>query len=223
MQLRDYYDASWQRTQRRGGADYSEPISQAKIDAVLANIGKDEHVLDYGCGDGQQASLIQRRCAARVVGVDISSIAVELARKRNPALRFEVVEDGKPLPFEKESFDVVFAGDVIEHVLDVPTLLQEWNRVTKQGGLLIVTTPYHGFIKNLIIALTCFDRHFNPRGEHIRFFTVRTLKECLGTAGFKVKDIKYRGRIFPLSSGMMLFARKERSASLPAELENQRA
>ncbi|HUX10091.1 MAG TPA: class I SAM-dependent methyltransferase [Terriglobia bacterium] len=220
MSLRDYYNTRWQLTQAGGGANYSDQVSQAKIGAVLRAIGEHKHVLDYGCGDGQHASMIHKTCSSDVVGVDISSRAVELARQRNPALVFHVIEDGKPLPFAKESFDVVFAGDMIEHVIDVEGLVKEWNRVMKPGGRLIVTTPYHGFVKNVVIALTCFDRHFNPRGEHIRFFTVRTLRTCLEAAGFRVADIKYRGRIYPLSSGMMVFARKERDAGIPVRVED---
>jgi len=216
MNLKTYYDAFWQRTEKdEGGLNYSDHASQVKIKTVLAAIEKGKHVLDYGSGDGQHASLIQKHCSADVVGVDISPRAVDMARKRNPALSFHVIEDGKPLPFERETFDVVFAGDVIEHLLDVDSLVREWSRVTKQGGLLIVTTPYHGFVKNVVIALTCFDQHFSPRGEHIRFFTVRTLTSCLEAAGFRVTDVKYRGRMYPFSSGMMVFARKERDAATP--------
>lgn len=216
MNLRNYYDVFWQRTEKdEGGLNYADHASQVKIKTVLGAIGKGKHVLDYGSGDGQHAALIQEHCSADVVGVDISSKAVEMARKRNPTLAFHIIEDGKPLPFEKATFDVVFAGDVIEHLLDVDSLVREWNRVTKQDGLLIVTTPYHGFVKNVLIALTCFDQHFNPRGEHIRFFTVETLKSCLEAAGFRVTDVKYRGRIYPFSSGMMVFARKERDVATP--------
>jgi hypothetical protein len=49
----------------------------------------------------------------------------------------------------------------------------------------MLTTPYHGFAKNLLIAAVAFDEHYNPDLSHIRFFTRRTLARSLRRAGFE--------------------------------------
>ena len=86
--------------------------------------------------------------------------------------------EGAPLPFDEDAFDVVWAGEVLEHVADVVGLLAELRRVLRWGGRLVVTTPWHG---RLVVAT---DAHFDPRADHLRFFSARTLRGVLADAGF---------------------------------------
>ena len=116
-------------------------------------------------------------------------------------------------PFEDKTFDVIFSTEVIEHVLGTYKMISEVNRVLKMGGLLILTTPYHGLLKHLMIILFCFDRHFNNiEGGHIRFFTIKFLNKLLNEFGFEVIDKKYIGRIKPIAKSIYLVARKNRDA-----------
>jgi len=80
------------------------------------------------------------------------------------------------IPAPNKSFAAVWSTEVIEHVLDIKDFLDEINRVLRPGGLLILTTPYHGILKNLFIVLLKFDRHFNPEGSNIRYFDKKGLK-----------------------------------------------
>jgi hypothetical protein len=52
------------------------------------------------------------------------------------------------------------------------------------GGRLVVTTPFHGRLQAAGIALTRFDAHFDPLGQHLRFFTRTSLARALGEHGF---------------------------------------
>ena len=105
-----------------------------------------------------------RRCGGRARG--------------RPAAEAVRLAEGAPLPFAEDAFDVVWAGEVLEHVADVVGLLAEVRRVLRWGGRLLVTTPWHG---RLVVAT---DAHFDPRADHLRFFSARTLRAVLADAGF---------------------------------------
>jgi hypothetical protein len=55
--------------------------------------------------------------------------------------------------------------------------------VLKRGGRLLATVPYHGRFQAAAIALTRFEAHFDPLGQHVRFFTRRSLTLALEHAG----------------------------------------
>jgi len=78
----------------------------------------------------------------------------------------------------------------------------------KPGGILFLTTPYHGLIKNLIVVAAAFERHFDPTGPHIRFFTANSLCRLLVSCGFAIRQISYLGRFWPVWMNMAVCARK---------------
>jgi SAM-dependent methyltransferase len=96
------------------------------------------------------------------------------------------MSEGDPLPLEDQSVDAVWAGEVLEHVLDPVATLAETRRVLRFGGRLLLTTPYHGRVATALLSLRghAFDEHFDPRADHLRFFTARTLRSLLSDAGF---------------------------------------
>ncbi len=92
---------------------------------------------------------------------------------------------------------------MLEHIPDVGAALNEVRRVLKRGGRLLLTVPYHGRLQAAAIALTRFDRHFDPLGQHVRFFTRTSLAGTLEASGFAPTSIR-RVRT-------MLVARAERA------------
>jgi len=72
------------------------------------------------------------------------------------------------------------------------------HRVLRPGGRLLVTVPYHGRFKNLLIALFKWDEHFVPSNPHIRFYSKRTLSRIAGAAGFRSIRIRTCGMGRPL-------------------------
>jgi SAM-dependent methyltransferase len=78
---------------------------------------------------------------------------------------------------------------VLEHIADVGHALLEMRRVLKPGGRVLITVPYHGRVQAAAIALTRFEAHFDPLGQHLRFFTRRSLKAALDAVGFTRVEI----------------------------------
>ncbi len=136
-------------------------------------------------------------------GIEIMPKSIETARLQFPDIDFKLCDCEKEIPYPNKYFDYVLAGDVIEHLRDVDVFLNETNRVLKVGGKLILSTPMHNRIKNIYIVLFRFEKHFNPEFPHLRFFTLKSLREQLTKRKFEIQKIEYFGR-FPLVANTML-------------------
>ncbi len=153
-------------------------------DFLLDRVVPGEAVLDLGCGLGDFAGELAAH-GGLVTGCDVAETALALARGRHPGIEF-VLTGAEELPFADESFDVVWAGEVLEHVQDLLGLLGEVRRVLRPGGRLLLSTPAHGAPRRLWLGLSrrAFEATFDPRSDHVRFFTSRSLGQTLAAAGF---------------------------------------
>ena len=135
---------SWREAVWRAVPEDARPERFApRRDFLLANVESGERVLDLGAGDGTfAAELVAAGC--NVVAVDVADEALRRARARVPGLDARRVAEVAPLPLDEDAVDVVWAGEVLEHVADVVGLLADVRRVLRWGGRLLVTTPYHG-------------------------------------------------------------------------------
>ena len=97
-------------------------------------------------------------------GLDIEADLIHSAKTKYPELSFICADCENAIPFSDKYFDFVWAGDVIEHIRATDQFLNEANRVLKKGGLFALSTPEHNMVKNVLIALFSFDRHYNPAG-----------------------------------------------------------
>jgi 2-polyprenyl-6-hydroxyphenyl methylase/3-demethylubiquinone-9 3-methyltransferase len=174
------------------------------VKAADAARGSRPRVLDVGCGEGRFAAELARR-GFPVVGVDVADEPLRRARAREPALELLIVPAEGHWPLADASFDVVWAGETIEHVADTVGWLSEVHRVLRAGGRLLLSTPAHGRLKMLTLALsaTRFDRHFDPRADHLRFYTRRTLARLLADLGFGEIEVRGAGGI-PLAPRLLL-------------------
>ena len=82
----------------------------------------------------------------------------------------------------------------------------------------MLTTPYHGLFKNLLIALFAFDGHYNPALSHIRFFSRRSLDASFRRAGFVPIGWRGLGRTWPIWKSVFVVARKVAPAGPPPEI-----
>lgn len=168
------------------------------------------NILDFGCGKGEIIGAIKKlNPEAEITGLDVSKAALDFAAKKYPDIRLDQIEDGGKFPVDDNSVDFVFSSEVLEHVYDTENAFRELSRVLKSGGQFLLTVPYHGFIKNLFIVLFDFDRHFNPTGSHVRFFSRKTLFDLLNKNGFEVVKYGYYGRFYPVPHSIFVLARKK--------------
>ncbi|HMS62041.1 MAG TPA: class I SAM-dependent methyltransferase [Solirubrobacteraceae bacterium] len=161
---------------------------------LLAEVAGGDRVLDLGCGDGAFAAALTG-AGAVVTAVDVSGEAVRRARRRAPGAQVELVAEGGELPFAEDAFDLVWCGETLEHVADVAGLLAEVRRVLRWGGTLLVTTPN---VPRLGVAVEALrgrplEERLDPRADHLRFFTARTLAGVLRDAGFAEVAVRAAG------------------------------
>lgn len=205
--IQDFYEAYWNGAY--GNPEHQQLVGerQARLGAALKQVSAGGRVLDLGCGDGVFCNFIAKQ-GFTPVGADISEVGIERARVLYPPLRFEVASLETRLPFGDAEFDAVWCSEVIEHLFDVSFALSEMARVLKPGGTLLLTTPYHGLVKNIVVALRNFDAHYDVQGGHIRFFTRRALRQLLAQQGFEVVQMDGVGRGWLLWMSHWVVARK---------------
>ncbi len=162
---------------------------------LLGAVAPDRVVADVGCGEGAFAEAL-RAAGCRPVCVDAADEPLRRLRRRFPALTdVRRMPVGGPLPLADGEADVVWAGEVLEHVVDVGAFAGELRRVLAPGGALVLTTPDHPRRRVARLALSgrAFDAHFSPYADHLRFFTRRTVRRVLADAGFAEVAVRARG------------------------------
>ncbi len=159
---------------------------------LLAEARPGERVLDLGCGAGRFVAAL-RDAGADPVGVEIASGALERARAVAPGADLRLLAQDGSIPLEHGSVDLVWCSEVLEHIADGAHLLQEARRVLRPGGRMLVTVPYHGRLQASLVALLRFDAHFDPQGQHLRFFTRASLAASLRAAGFAEPRVRAVG------------------------------
>jgi len=188
---------------------YTPDIQQKRIEYFLHSIKDKKNctVLDIGCQTGYVCQRLYE-LGHDAYGIEVLEKSIATAKKKYPQIHFKVANCQEKIPFDNNFFDIVWAGDVIEHIAFTDVFVNEINKVLKNGGLFILTTPMHNMLKNIIISLFNFEKHFDPEFPHLRFYTIKSLESVLKKRGFDIKTKKYIGRIYPLAKTMFVVAEK---------------
>lgn len=172
--------------------------------------GQPKRVFELGCGNGSVAQALSQR-GWDVTGVDPSSEGILQANAQWPSLKLYEGSAYDDLATRFGRFPVVTSLEVVEHVYAPRHYAATLFDLLESGGTAVVSTPYHGYWKNLAMALTGkLDAHFTALWDHghIKFWSIKTLGELLREAGFT--DIRFErvGRIPVLAKSMLAIARK---------------
>ncbi len=171
---------------------YPEHIEEIKRAIKYTGIGN--KILDVGCSDGQMSVLLKEG-ANKVYGVDIAEKAVEAANNRGIIAK---VAEANNLPFENGFFDVVFCSHAIEHIFDTRATLNEFNRVLKPNGTLIILTENLNSFKERILFLFGKIPTAMQDPNHVKFFNPKSIMQAMNEAGFAIRHIEGSRVGFPV-------------------------
>lgn len=178
-------------------------------DMLLENTGGGR-LFDLGCGNGSVAHVLTQQ-GWDVSGVDPSTQGIKRANTQYPQLKLFEGSAYDNLAERFGQFPVCISLEVVEHVYFPRHYAATLFSLIESGGTAIVSTPYHGYWKNLVMALSGkLDKHFTALWDygHIKFWSMQTLGLLLREAGFV--DIRFEriGRIPILAKSMIAIARK---------------
>jgi len=186
---------------------------QYLLEPMLSLVGKEVNrcILDLGCGNGYLANYLISQ-GYNAYGTDASADGIAIAKHANPDRFFiqDLSTGGLPAELQSLVFDTVISTEVIEHLYDPAGFINFCKKVLNNGGELILTTPYHGYLKNLMLSIfNKWDSHHGPgwHGGHIKFWSKATLSRLLTDAGFTVTDFKGCGRFPYFWKSMIIKAR----------------
>ena len=202
-----------------GGIAFNGDVGRGLAEVVLAIVERQHGVstiCDLGCGNGYLAGQLGTR-GFSVLGIDASDTYLAVARRHNSSERVSfrkgLIGDelAHQLRISHAPFDLVVSSDVIEHVYNPLDFLKTAFALLRPGGVAIIGTPYHGYLKNIAISVTGkWDSHHSVgwHGGHIKFFSVSSLTSMIKEAGFGEPHFEYYGRFPGFWKNMIAVARK---------------
>jgi 2-polyprenyl-3-methyl-5-hydroxy-6-metoxy-1,4-benzoquinol methylase len=134
---------------------------------------KNTQILDIGSGISTFKEVFRPEEYPQVTAFDISTVLIQKAKKICPHIK-SIVDDAQN-PSIAGKWDVLFAGDIIEHLPYPKAALLKWNDLLKKGSYLVISTP---------------NRHFSRKTEeHISLLTINEMKEMLSQLDFKIVEM----------------------------------
>jgi 2-polyprenyl-3-methyl-5-hydroxy-6-metoxy-1,4-benzoquinol methylase len=208
MELFHYSDAEL--------VDGSEYILPA-VEGLLRKVPSSAVIADLGCGNGSVLAKFRQR-GWQMYGLDRSNSGLEQARNAYPGIHFEFADLCTDISGHRLAgqCDVVLSPEVIEHIFLPRIYARNCYTLLKPNGLLVLSTPYHGYLKNQALAATGrMDPHFTALWDygHIKFWSKHTLSILLEEVGFSVTGFQGLGRVPLLWKSMVVTATKKTNSN----------
>ncbi|MFH1544807.1 MAG: class I SAM-dependent methyltransferase [archaeon] len=166
-----------------------EVYSGRKEFELIKFISPGQKVLDVGCADGTLGQKIKSEFGNVIVGIEVSKKMGKEARKKLDAVVIGDVEEIN-LNLKKNYFDVVVLADILEHLKQPEGVIKKLNPFLKSDGTIIVSVPN---VANIFVRLKLLFGKFDYEKSgimdetHLRWFTLKSLKEMMERNGFKVE------------------------------------
>jgi 2-polyprenyl-3-methyl-5-hydroxy-6-metoxy-1,4-benzoquinol methylase len=199
----------YQRSNLGCASRYLLPV----IRKIVQNTPPGSVVADLGCGNGSMLAQF-REHGWDLHGLEMSLSGLEEAVKAYPGIKFDFVDLTTDLSshYLVGKCDLIISTEVVEHVFLPRSYAKNCYHLLNRNGLLIISTPYHGYLKNLLLAVTGkMDSHFTALWDfgHIKFWSRRTLTNLLIEAGFGEIRFLGAGRLPFLWKSMVVVAKKQ--------------
>lgn len=217
--LQSHYDRHYGQEKWRFIELHPDAMTTTRLDEVARLLrGAQGNLLEVGCGSGRLIMALAPQFD-HLTGIDLSTVRINLAnqalRERYPQyaekVMFVCTSADERFPFEDESFDVVVACAVLEHVVDVFFVMDEIARVCRPGGQLVLEVPNICYLKNVKdlllgrVPLTGSPtrdmshwRNHGWDGDHLHNFSKASLADLLRNVGFEPEKWSGTGRLAKL-------------------------
>ena len=155
---------------------------------------KNLSVLDLGCNAGYGTELISHKYSIKIKGIDVNKEYINHANKILVESKNDYRDyDGSKIPFQSNSFDIVYSFHVIGHVQNIDIFFQEIYRVLKPGGYLLIITPnarykFFAFIDSII-------NNYKPDQSVLRYWFMNELVNKIKEKNFLCEKSLYYGEI----------------------------
>lgn len=180
-----------------------------EVERILAgHTAQPGKLFDLGCGNGSVAAHFAA-LGYQVVGVDPSADGIRVGSAAFPHVDLYQGTAYDDLASEYGTFPTVISLEVVEHVYSPRDYAATLFNLVSPGGLAVVSTPYHGYLKNLALAVAGkWEAHLTPLWDHghIKFWSIGTLDTLLREAGFGQIEFRRVGRISALAKSMIAIA-----------------
>jgi 2-polyprenyl-3-methyl-5-hydroxy-6-metoxy-1,4-benzoquinol methylase len=180
------------------------------VKTILAAETHRKRLFEIGCGNGSVAHELAG-LGFDVTGIEPSDEGIHQAWENYPGLKLFPGSAYDDLAARYGRYPLAVSLEVVEHLYYPRRFAATLFELLEPGGLAIVSTPYHGYWKNLALAATGkMDRHFTALwdGGHIKFWSMATLSRLLEEAGFADIAFLRVGRVPCLAKSMIALARK---------------
>lgn len=200
----------WDSAELTPAHDFLLPALLRELRQLRGDVAERVRLFELGCGNGSVANVLSKH-GWEVTGVDPSTEGIAQAHARFPHLDLHEGSAYDDLASTYGRFPVVRSLEVVEHVYFPRRWAATLISLLEPGGTAIVSTPYHGYWKNLALAVSGkLDAHFTALWDHghIKFWSIQTLSALLREAGFT--DIRFErvGRVPPLAKSMIAVAHR---------------